>query len=242
VGEISKKDLLTETGISYGQLYRWKREGLIPEEWFIKRSAFTGQETFFPRTRMLGRVRAILALKDSLSLEQIREQLEGMPVLCNVREALLTAVNGDTNFVDALRQPTHFHELPLTTLAPALGLCEWLTHNGAMVGAEVAVNVEALARTEVAAEAEASRAKMPRDERLRLVDEAFELTLSSPAGHVPATATLFASGNAYHLCIGDGTEPPRFGSGVKVLVHLRSADVVERYRVLISGIVSSKTA
>ena len=33
---ISKKDLLAETGISYGQLYRWKREQLIPEEWFIK--------------------------------------------------------------------------------------------------------------------------------------------------------------------------------------------------------------
>ena len=40
---ISKKDLLNETGISYGQLYRWKREGLIPEEWFIKQPSFTGQ-------------------------------------------------------------------------------------------------------------------------------------------------------------------------------------------------------
>jgi len=24
-------------GISYGQLYRWKRKGLIPESWFIRR-------------------------------------------------------------------------------------------------------------------------------------------------------------------------------------------------------------
>ena len=40
---ISKKDLLNDTGISYGQLYRWKREGLIPEEWFIKQPSFTGQ-------------------------------------------------------------------------------------------------------------------------------------------------------------------------------------------------------
>ena len=46
--EISKKDLLKTTGISYGQLYRWKREGLIPEEWFVKRSSPTGQETYFP--------------------------------------------------------------------------------------------------------------------------------------------------------------------------------------------------
>lgn len=43
---ISKKELLDETGISYGQLYRWKRKQLIPEEWFIRKSTFTGQETF----------------------------------------------------------------------------------------------------------------------------------------------------------------------------------------------------
>ena len=44
---ISKKDLLKEMNISYGQLYRWKREGLIPDEWFNKQSVSTGQETFF---------------------------------------------------------------------------------------------------------------------------------------------------------------------------------------------------
>lgn len=72
---ISKKELLAQTGISYGQLYRWKREGLIPEEWFIKQSAFTGQETFFPREPALARVRAILELKDSHSLEELRHIL-----------------------------------------------------------------------------------------------------------------------------------------------------------------------
>ena len=56
---ISKKELLALTGISYGQLYRWKRQGLIPEEWFIKRSAYTGQETFFPREQILSRIRTI---------------------------------------------------------------------------------------------------------------------------------------------------------------------------------------
>ena len=75
--EISKKDLLAETGISYGQLYRWKREGLIPEEWFVKRSAFTGQETYFPRERILERVGIILEMKDEQSLEEIRRGLEG---------------------------------------------------------------------------------------------------------------------------------------------------------------------
>ena len=75
--EISKKDLLAETGISYGQLYRWKREGLIPEEWFVKRAAFTGQETWFPRERVLERVGLILQMKDGQSLEEIRRQIEG---------------------------------------------------------------------------------------------------------------------------------------------------------------------
>ena len=45
---ISKKDLLSRYGISYGSLYRWKRKGLIPDEWFIRKATVTGQETFFP--------------------------------------------------------------------------------------------------------------------------------------------------------------------------------------------------
>lgn len=68
---ISKKDLLNETGISYGQLYRWKREGLIPEEWFIKQASFTGQETFFPKNKILKRIKAIQDLKDQYSLEEL---------------------------------------------------------------------------------------------------------------------------------------------------------------------------
>ena len=75
--EISKKDLLAETGISYGQLYRWKREGLIPEEWFVKRASYTGQETWFPRERVLERVGLILEMKDEESLEGIRRKIVG---------------------------------------------------------------------------------------------------------------------------------------------------------------------
>lgn len=71
---ISKKELLQLTGISYGQLYRWKRKGLIPEEWFVKKSTFTGQETFFPRDKMVARVERILSMKDEdLSLDDIAE-------------------------------------------------------------------------------------------------------------------------------------------------------------------------
>lgn len=73
---ISKKELLNMTGISYGQLYRWKREGLIPEEWFRKQSSFTGQETFLPRELILERIRFILEKKDAYSLEEIRDMLK----------------------------------------------------------------------------------------------------------------------------------------------------------------------
>lgn len=69
--QISKKELLAATGISYGQLYRWKRERLIPEEWFIKQASFTGQETFFPREQVLQRIRAIQELKEVHSLDEV---------------------------------------------------------------------------------------------------------------------------------------------------------------------------
>ncbi len=70
---ISKKDLLAVTGISYGQLYRWKRQRLIPEEWFIKKASYTGQETFFPRESIISRIETILQLKDTYSMEQLAE-------------------------------------------------------------------------------------------------------------------------------------------------------------------------
>lgn len=78
---ISKKDLLLATGISYGQLYRWKRKGLIPEDWFVRRSTFTGQETFFPRDRMIARVERILSMKDEdASLDEIAEAVSPSPL------------------------------------------------------------------------------------------------------------------------------------------------------------------
>ena len=63
---ISKKELLEQCGISYGALYRWKRMGLIPEDWFIRRSTSTGQETFFRREQILPRMEQILARGASL--------------------------------------------------------------------------------------------------------------------------------------------------------------------------------
>jgi DNA-binding transcriptional MerR regulator len=78
---ISKKDLLLACGISYGQLYRWKRKGLIPEDWFVRKSSFTGQETYFPREKMLARVERILAMKDEdVSLDEIAEAVSSAPL------------------------------------------------------------------------------------------------------------------------------------------------------------------
>ena len=68
---ISKKELLEIYGISYGALYRWKRKGLIPEEWFIKKSTVTGQETFFPRKLICERMDLIKKQKDDVSLEEL---------------------------------------------------------------------------------------------------------------------------------------------------------------------------
>lgn len=90
---ISKKDLLKETGISYGQLYRWKRKNLIPEEWFIKKSAFTGQETFFPKERILERINKIMNMKDDLSLDDLAEQFSSKPKELNLDSETLVLNN-----------------------------------------------------------------------------------------------------------------------------------------------------
>ena len=68
---ISKKDLLEQTDITYGQLYRWKRKNLIPEDWFIRKATFTGQETFFPKDKIIERVQQIKNLKDTKSLDEL---------------------------------------------------------------------------------------------------------------------------------------------------------------------------
>lgn len=70
---ISKKDVLEKMGISYGQLYRWKRKGLIPETWFIRRSTFTGQETFFPEDKIVERIERIKNMKGEHALDDLAD-------------------------------------------------------------------------------------------------------------------------------------------------------------------------
>ncbi|MTK63704.1 MAG: DUF4004 family protein [Methanobacterium sp.] len=72
---ISKKELLKMTGISYGQLYRWKRKKLIPEEWFKKNSTYSGKETFFPKYKVIDRIEKIKNMKGDISLDSLADML-----------------------------------------------------------------------------------------------------------------------------------------------------------------------
>ena len=85
---ISKKELLAKYGISYGALYRWKRMGLIPEDWFQKKSSPTGQETFFYRDQICERIELILSRGNSL--EALAEELDNRPRPPHQRELIVT--------------------------------------------------------------------------------------------------------------------------------------------------------
>ena len=100
---ISKKELLEMYGISYGALYRWKRMGLIPEDWFIRRSTSTGQETFFRRDQILPRMEQIL--ERGASLEDLAREM-------NHREPVSPAPKPELLIQDAYG----LHRYPLEAL------------------------------------------------------------------------------------------------------------------------------
>lgn len=85
---ISKKALLERYGISYGALYRWKRMGLIPEDWFLRRSAPTGQETFFHTGQICPRVELILSRRD-VSLDDLAAELSEKKVSKPVKKLVI---------------------------------------------------------------------------------------------------------------------------------------------------------
>ena len=76
---ISKKELLERYGISYGALYRWKRMGLIPESWFLRRSTPSGQETYFHTKQICLRV----------ELEELAAELAGQKQASAARRTLV---------------------------------------------------------------------------------------------------------------------------------------------------------
>jgi len=55
--------------------YRYKRKNLIPDDWFIRKSTFTGQETFFPREQIINRIRQIKDMKEDISLDDMAQVL-----------------------------------------------------------------------------------------------------------------------------------------------------------------------
>ena len=86
---ISKKELLERYGISYGALYRWKRMGLIPESWFLRRSTPSGQETYFHTTPLYSLVERILESKERVSLEELAAELAGQKQASAARRTLV---------------------------------------------------------------------------------------------------------------------------------------------------------
>ena len=108
---ISKKELLERYHISYGALYRWKRKGLIPDEWFLKKATATGQETFFPEKLVCERIERIQSMKEDVLLDELAKQFSGEEKkneflilqtefgeksfrMCDVKSIALTGKNG----------------------------------------------------------------------------------------------------------------------------------------------------
>jgi hypothetical protein len=211
VNTISKKELLDLTGISYGQLYRWKREGLIPEEWFVKQSSFTGQETFFPREEILGRISAILELKDAHSLEELAgilsgdcgrfvsvERLKGLgifsdPAFGDLSDLLIPASSGVKN-----------SEISFGVAAFAYGFTKLAIGSG-----------------------------VPRAETARLVREG--VTLLGECKFAETVCTLFRAGEDYHLCLSRGTVRPSFDGGLTVIGALPLSETVSELTTALKG-------
>lgn len=116
---ISKKELLELAGISYGQLYRWKRKMLIPEDWFVRKSTFTGQETFFPKDKILARIEKIKNMKDDASLDELADMLSPSPA--DVRVAK-----------NKLVQERIVSEMTMDLYAEVLGIPETFDFQGAL--------------------------------------------------------------------------------------------------------------
>ena len=144
---ITKKELLELTGISYGALYRWKRMKLLPDDWFIHRSTFTGHETFFPRDKVLARVREIQEL--------INPDLQVIGVLATLHD---TRVTDDREILGLLKE-----EYNLLGVVKRLAVAKKGIYDGLAV-VEQAPNSEIAAEYKAVAEMIIS-GKMKREEQ-----------------------------------------------------------------------------
>ncbi len=100
---ISKKELLEQFHISYGALYRYKRMGLIPEAWFLRRATVTGQETYFRRAQILPRMELILSR--GASLESLAAELRAPAAQTDGRVLVVRQDDGIHRFpVEEIRE------------------------------------------------------------------------------------------------------------------------------------------
>ncbi len=113
-GYISKSDLLKKYGISYGSLYRWKRMGLIPEEWFVKMSVPSGQETFFREDVICPRIDEIIWERDHGNLEDLAKRMEP-------KEKDHPAMTVETRFD---RKKYYLEDIVSVTIETASGICD----------------------------------------------------------------------------------------------------------------------
>lgn len=197
---ISKKDLLAITGISYGQLYRWKRERLIPEEWFIKQSAYTGQETFFPREQILSRIKSILDLKDNYSLEELAKILSPETSVATIHiNNLLNITEFDKELVNLLPEIFGKEQFDFFDIAYIIAISQTAEKLGLSISSEVA-----------------------------LLRKSTSAALSQKNTNV--TCTIFSTAGEYHTVFSLDSAPVVFDNDVEVRdqIHLSEiADIIK---------------
>ena len=182
---ITKKELLEEMNISYGQLYRWKRLGLIPESWFIKRPSATGQETVLPRKKITGRIKEITALMEKYSLEEIRGRFS-------------FDISKEVISFDGLYKSPHLKAEYVNAVGnyfkkPGYTACEYMM---IICAADVAQKERFTTRRYV--------------DLLR-----YALPAAAKCEKLETRCVFFAAGGDFHLMLIDNTRTPQFDSGLR---------------------------
>ncbi|MEY8739687.1 YhbD family protein [Bacillales bacterium AN1005] len=204
---ISKKELLDLTGISYGQLYRWKRKNLIPEEWFIRKSSYTGQETFFPKQQILPRIDKIIHMKDGLSLDELADVFS--PSLGEVEMSAQQLIDRNIVSLASLEMLTEAgREQPLYGLKQIMMLyvLEKLLMSGDITRQEGTLLIEVMS-----------------DHYYRFRDRASELLLIRKMG-VPTFMLVGAGAELY------------FDQGVKVVLRITLATFMEELKLKLGNV------
>ncbi|WP_128103724.1 MULTISPECIES: YhbD family protein [Paenibacillus] len=204
---ISKKELLDLTGISYGQLYRWKRKNLIPEEWFIRKSSYTGQETFFPKQQILPRIDKIIHMKDGLSLDELADVFS--PSLGEVEMSVQQLLDRNIVSLASLELLTEAgREQPLYGLEQIMMLyvLEKLLMSGDITRQEGSLLIEVMS-----------------DHYYRFRDRASELLLIRKMG-VPTFMLVGAGAELY------------FDQGVKVVLRITLATFMEELKLKLGNV------